>query len=218
MIRLSPLPSSAFARTDLVPARRRATTWVAPTVACLLGVLCFVASPARAQSVADYYHTAAQHYIGGENPQAEAAAEAGLALDPANAKLRALLEKIRERNEGTGSQHEQDDADEQQPGEGEQQSGTDSEGEQDGGQQPGEQQPPEDEPPQDEGEAGAESDEPPDDPQGGGGTATPAEVQPGQMSRDEAERILRALQTDELELLRDVQRRRARPRYVEKDW
>lgn len=193
------------------------------------------AAPATAQSAMDYYHTAAQLYIGEQNPQAEAAAEAGLALDPGNTKLQALLEKIREQQEqqnGGGEQQEQDDADEQQPGEGEQQPDgaeggeqpqpdAESEGEQEGEQQqPSEQQPPEDQtvPDEREANAGAEGETQPEEPQDGSGTATPFEVKPGEMSRDEAERILRAIQTDELELLRDVQRRRARPRYVEKDW
>lgn len=197
-----------------------------------LPLLLLIALPSVvAQSATDYYHTAAQLYIGEQNQQAEAAAEAGLALDPADEKLQALLEKIRERQQqGGGEQQNQEDADEQQPGEGEQQDSNaengeepqpdaESQGEQEGEQQqPGEQQPEDQSPPDErEGDTGTEGEEP-DDPQDGGGTATPFEVKPGEMSRDEAERILRAIQTDELELLRDVQRRRARPRYVEKDW
>ncbi len=183
-------------------------------------LLC-AAAPVTAQDVADYYHAAARHYIEQENPEAEAAAEAGLALDPENEKLRALLDKIRERDEGDSGEQQPGDADEQEPGEGEPQPGEgepqpDGEGEAEG--ETGE-QPPEAEQQPDEGEPQpGDGTEPPDDPQGGGGTPTPLEVEPGEMSRAEAERILRAIQTDELELLRDVQRRRARPRYVEKDW
>ncbi|MEM1043463.1 MAG: hypothetical protein AAGI91_12645 [Bacteroidota bacterium] len=196
------------------------------------------ALPVAAQSATDYYHTAAQLYIGEQNAGAEAAAEAGLALDPADAKLQALLEKIRERQQeqgGGGDEQEAENADEQQPGEGAQQSDAEAEtgedpqneSEQEGEQQqPGDEQesgeqplPPEDQPAPDEREADAGSEgEVEADPQAGDGTGTPFEVKPGEMSREEAERILRAIQTDELELLRDVQRRRARPRYVEKDW
>lgn len=196
-------------------------------------MLC-VAAPAGAQSVADYYHAAAQAYIGGENAEAEAAAEAGLTLDPTDAKLRALLEKIRERNpEGSGGEQEQQEADQQDEGEGEPQDDAQS-GEQEGevesegepqnqqqDEQPQGQQPeePSEQEPQDEqqGDAGAEGDQPVN-PQGGGEQLGAFEGEPGQMSRAEAERILRAIEADELELLREVQRRRARPRYVEKDW
>ena len=194
----------------------------------------FAAAPAGAQSVADYYHAAAQAYIGGENAEAEAAAEAGLALDPTDAKLQALLEKIREKNpEGSGG--EQDDADQQDDAEGEPQDDAQSGEQEDGAegeqqdqqqdQQPQGQQPeePSEQEPQDEqqgeqqGDVGAEGEQPAD-PQGGGEQLGEFEVEPGQMSRAEAERILRAIESDELELLREVQRRRARPRYVEKDW
>jgi len=195
-------------------------------------LLLLAATPAGAQSVADYYHAAAQAYIDGQNAEAEQAAEAGLNIDPTDAKLQALLEKIRERNpDDSGGEQEQENADNQEDGEGEQQENAesgeqDSEAEQEGqeeqNQQPeGEQQQPE-EPsePQDQqqGDAGAEGEQPPQTPEGGGTQSTPFEVKPGEMSQTEAERILRAIESDELELLRDVQRRRARPRYVEKDW
>lgn len=195
--------------------------------------LLFVAAPAGAQSVADYYHAAAQAYIAGENTEAEQAAVAGLNIDPTDAKLRALLEKIRERNpDDSGGEQEQENADNQEEGEGEQQENAESgeqdpeaeqEGQEEQNQQPeGEQQQPPEEPsePEDQqqGEAGAEGEQPPQNPQGGGTQSTPFEVKPGEMSQAEAERILRAIESDELELLRDVQRRRARPRFVEKDW
>lgn len=196
--------------------------------------LCLLAATAAAQPAVDYYHDAAQLYIAEDNAAAEEAALAGLALAPDDDKLRALLDKIRERNEQQGQQGndgEQEDTENEQTqqGEGQQQDqnasgepqpGDEGPQQQEPGGEPG-QQPPEgsqDEPPPDEreGEMGAEG-EPGENAQGGG-EATPFDVKPGEMSRAEAERILRAIQTDELELLRDVQRRRARPRYVEKDW
>ena len=193
-------------------------------------LLLLAAAPAGAQSVAGYYHTAARAYIGGENAEAERAAEAGLALDPTDVRLRALLDKIRERNpEGQGGEQEQQEADQQSTGEGNQQRDAregeqqeDAEGEprnqqeEQQGQQPEE---PSEQEPQDgqQGDVGAAGDQPAN-PQGGGEQLGEFEVEPGQMSRAEAERILRAIESDELELLREVQRRRARPRYVEKDW
>jgi Ca-activated chloride channel family protein len=193
-------------------------------------LILLAAAPAGAQSVADYYHAAAQAYIDGENADAEQAAEAGLAIDPTDAKLQALLEKIRERNpDDSGGEQEQDDAENQEDGEGEQQEQAqngeqdpeaESEGQDEQQQPEGEQQQPEEPSEQNEqqGDAGAEGEQEPQEPQGGGSQGTPFEVKPGEMSQADAERILRAIESDELELLRDVQRRRARPRFVEKDW
>lgn len=196
--------------------------------------LFLLAAPVAAQSAVDYYHDAAKLYIAENNAEAETAALAGLAAAPDDAKLQALLEKIRERNEQQGEQGDdgepQENENEQsQEGEGQQQDqdasgepqpGDEGEQQQEPGGEPGQQQPegPQEEPPPNEpGEAGSEG-EPSDEAEGGDGEATPFDVKPGEMSRAEAERILRAIQSDELELLRDVQRRRARPRYVEKDW
>ena len=66
--------------------------------------LCLLAAPVAAQSAVDHYHDAAQLYIAESNAEAEEAALAGLALAPDDEKLRALLEKIRERNEQQGQQ------------------------------------------------------------------------------------------------------------------
>ena len=44
------------------------------------------------------------------------------------------------------------------------------------------------------------------------------EQQPDELSRQEAERMLQALENDEQQLLRQVQKMKARPRRVEKDW
>ncbi|MDX1531713.1 MAG: hypothetical protein R3362_09325 [Rhodothermales bacterium] len=200
----------------------------------LLIVLLTAAAPAAAQSVAGHYHRAAQLYIGGENAQAEAAAEAGLALAPNDAKLRALLEKIREKNpqQGGSEQSAQDEGDEQQPGESGQpqpdQQGQPQDDAQDEGAEPDEQDEgpaegePQDAPPEEDpqeqrksGSSGAEGEQ---DPNAPGGQQLVQGGEPGGMSRAEAERILQAIEADELELLRDVQRRRARPRFVEKDW
>ena len=220
-----------------MPALRRATTRVAPTLAVLL----LLAAPVAAQTAEDHYHDAARLYIAEDNAAAEAAALEGLALDPDDAKLRALLDKIRERNEqqspqqqsGDGDPDEQQDADEQQQGYGstpqdegdtgpEQQSdeGTPDDQQPGGDQAPNNQQP--EEPAEPEGEregaAGAEGEQADGEAQPGGGAASPYDLKPSSMSRAEAERVLRALQADEVELLREVQRRRTRPRYVEKDW
>ena len=47
---------------------------------------------------------------------------------------------------------------------------------------------------------------------------TPQEQNPEQLSEEEANRILEALQNEEKQLLREVQKMNTRPRRVEKDW
>lgn len=188
--------------------------------------LILLAAPVRAQSVAEYYHHAAQRYIAGADAEAEAAALAGLALAPDDARLQALLEQIRQRQQESGGQQGQDESDQQQPGDGPQQQGQEGdeqesdegEQEQDGEgqpQEPSEQPPGEPQSPQP-GDAGTQGEQNPGAP--GDGAFAPEATEPGQMSRAEAERILQAIEADELQLLRDVQRRQSRPRYVEKDW
>lgn len=199
--------------------------------------LLLLAAPVAAQSAEDFYHDAARLYIAEDNAAAERAALDGLALAPDDAKLRALLDAIREQNDqqqsGQGEQEERDDADEQQQG-----YGSTPQDEEDAGrpqqsdegapddQQPGGEQAPENQQPDEpaepdgerEGEAGAEGQQADGDARPGDGAAQPPDDAAGTMSPAEAERILRAIQADEVQLLRDVQRRRARPRYVEKDW
>lgn len=207
----------------------------------VLVALVLVAAPASAQSVEDYFHQAAQHFVAGEMPPAEAAASEGLRIDPSDQKLRALLDEIRKKNPDDRGGREDQDAEQQrqqdggqpqsEPGDESERQEPDEQGrpEEEGPpQEPGEQGEPQDEgepqPPEDDDReaqrdgTGQQGQQPPEDARGGGDVATPFEVEPGQMSRPEAERILRALEADEVELLRDVQRRRARPRYVEQDW
>lgn len=199
--------------------------------------LFLLAAPVAAQTAEDFYHDAARLYIAEDNAAAERAALDGLELAPDDAKLRALLDKIRERSDqqqsGQGDQDEEQDADDQQQG-----YGSTPQDEGDAGQpqqsdegapddqQPGGEQSPEAQQPEKsadpdgdrEGEAGSDGEQNDGDARPGDGTAQPLDGEAGTMSPAEAERILRAIQADEVQLLRDVQRRRARPRYVEKDW
>ncbi|NNF57079.1 MAG: hypothetical protein HKN04_02455 [Rhodothermaceae bacterium] len=200
----------------------------------------------QAQTAVDYYHGAARLYIEGANAQAEQVALQGLALAPDDARLQALLDRIREQEQqqsGQGEQQNQDDNENQQRGE---------EGEaSDEGEQSGDQQQPQDgeqgqqDQPQDDQSAASDRPEeeqaepeasqsgqpqdgereeelPPDAQQRPGeGEETPEQmmsVEPGQMTQEEAERILSAVGANEGALLRQVQRRPGRGRRVEKDW
>ncbi len=221
----------AGGRTSVLCPCSALSLFRSPALPLLLSLLL---PPAAAQSVVDHYHEAAGLFVAGDDRAAEAAAVAGLRLDPDDAKLLELLEAIRERNPeqgGEGEPEESDDADEQQGGGQQQQSDSQAGGDQ---QQDGASEGNAEDEPSDAGEAGDEpQDQPSDEDQeaerdgAGSGQGEPQDGEPGtgavagaegEMSRAEAERILRAIQADELELLREVQRRRSRGRYVEKDW
>lgn len=209
----------------------------------LLSALLALAASARAQSApdgsaADLYHEAARLYVGGERDAAEEAALRGLALAPDEPRLQALLDRIRQNQQQSG-QDGQQNPDPQggeegaQDGEGEQeqdqppqQDGSEGanppEDDRDGGasDRPEEQQPEAEQPDQHQPDRNEEQPRP-EAPRPGEGEATPesaAPVPPGTMTREEAERILNAVGADEGRLLRRTQRQPGNGRRVEKDW
>lgn len=100
-------------------------------------------------------------------------------------------EENQEQNQGGNEQQDQEgERDEQQQDSQDQQQGDEN--------RPGEQNPSEDEQ------------------RSGDSESQPAD--PTDLSREQAERILQAMENDEQQLLREVQRMDARPRKVEKDW
>lgn len=200
---------------------------------------------AQAQSAVDYYHDAARLYVDGNTDAAERAAEAGLALAPDDARLQALLDRIRQQEQqqdqqqgGAPDQQQQQDqqgSDDGQQGEQGQSQPEDGEEQQDESerledenegpatdrmdQPPEEQQPgrePQDEQGQEDEQQAPTPPEPGEDDGGTAGQSVP--VEPGRMTRAEAERILSALGADERALLRNLRRTPARPRRVERDW
>jgi hypothetical protein len=58
-------------------------------------IMIFCGSFAFGQTIDDYYHQAAQLYIGGKFNDAVAAISRGLEIDPNDARLQALLDKIK---------------------------------------------------------------------------------------------------------------------------
>lgn len=171
------------------------------------------------RSAEDYFDAAAQAYIGGQTARAEAEAEAGLRAYPADSKLQALLEtlkKQRQQQNGGGSasqgqpqdnnQNDPDRTDDSQARQGSPDSQNDEDSQQ-----------PESQPPNDPNENG----EQPSDPQQAEGEQTaPGSQQPDpdRLTEQQALRILQAMQNQEKQLLRQVQRRGTRSRSVEKDW
>ena len=172
-------------------------------------------STSRAQSAMDFFHTGAQAYVGEELQEALNLVEAGLEIEPDNARLIALKEKIEEEQENQenqqGDNNEQSSENQQNQEENQQenreQQDTEEESEQQQDQQEEQQQdgdPQEDQQNQEqEQEARPDQNQPPD---------------PDQLSKEQAERILQALENEEEKLLREIQKIKGRPRRVEKDW
>lgn len=150
----------------------------------------------------------------GDTEFALAAYREALLTDPSNEDAKYNYELLKRQQQeqqqnGQGEDSPNDDESEgdEQQGEGEQDPG---EGEQNQDQQ-GDQ------------EQDQDQQSPPQQPEDG--QQEPQQQQPqqpgdreGELSREQAERILQALQTEEEQLLREVQKMDVRPRRVEKDW
>jgi hypothetical protein len=191
-----------------------------------------------------YFHEAAQFYVAKQKRQALRVIQDGLEEAPNHPKLLALKNKLEnqpgvrpEQNAGESETEGPEQQENAEPEEGE--SGTQEENEspQEQGEQPspgsagesGQQGPPRPPEPSDnsgeqEGEGqqqrpGEDGEESPDGQSGGNeSSGTPSGESTERLSREQAERILQALEGQEKQLLREVQKREARPRRVEKDW
>jgi len=186
----------------------------------LAAVILAVVPAVSAQSPERAFHDGARVYVDGKLTEAGEIVAGGLAEFPADPKLlalNALIEQEKERQqqsgEGNSEQQEQEqnqdqesqqnqsgneeDPSQDESGEGEQK----QEEEQQGEGEPDPQEPSEEQQPDDREQQSVEAGENQD-----------------QLSRAQAIRILQALQNEEEELLREVQKIKGRPRRVEKDW
>lgn len=184
----------------------------------ILGLLFLTVDVARAQSADDFFHSGARSYVESQLPVALEAVNAGLDVDPDNARLTALKQEIekemenQEQQQGDNSQQSSDDQQQQQQEQSdEENSEQESEQQEDPEQQEQEQQ---DEQQQNQSEEN-ESEENEEQ-----GEQTPQDTppDPNELSKEQAERILQALENEEEKLLREVQKIKGRPRRVEKDW
>ncbi len=170
-----------------------------------------------ADSAEGYFHMAAHHFIDNEIEPAKTAVNAGLQLQPNDPKLLALkaeIEKQEEQNAQNQNQESQNSEsegeEEEQEQDSDQQQEQDPDNEQEGSSQ-------EQEDSQQEGQQGnqQESSESQEE------ESQPSEEEPAdptELSKEQAERILQALQNEEGKLLREVRKVKGRPRRVEKDW
>ncbi len=157
------------------------------------------------------FHASARLFVAGDTAAAAREAREGLRMAPRDPALRALLAEIERRPppepSGTGGEQDQPPPPEPRGDPGE------------SGQGDGDRQPPERQPgPADESDEGGDEPGPsrPDE----GRPPVPGDGQtrqPGQMTREEAEALLRALGADERRLLR-ARRQNAVDRHFENDW
>ena len=173
------------------------------------------------------YDRAAGLFIDGDNESAEAAALEGLQASPNDAKLQALLDLIRQQQppQDGGGGEEQNDENQEQPEDPQDEGEDGSDGQQQQDAPPDERQEAEQDQtrtsPQD---GDGEESETPSEPEGaqpGEGRDTPQNEVPvpeGQMSAEQAGRILDAVGGEERLLLRELRRRPSRMRRSDKDW
>lgn len=198
---------------------------------------------AERQAGEPYFHEAAQHYVARQKQQALQAVESGLRVAPNHPKLLALKNKLEnqpsanpDQSPGESDQkgRQQQDNAQSQPN-GQPQQGNDNASQTGNQPSPGPdgesgQQGPPGQPESDPGDAqnpdaqsGNDGNRPSPNPPPGAqnandGRGEPSERPGERLSREQAERILQALEGQEKQLLREVQEREARPRRVEKDW
>lgn len=206
------------------------STWMLLIAAVMTGLLCTrpsVAQSSVAQSRTPYFHEAAQQYLDARFDQALATVNQGLRAAPGNPRLEALREKIQQErrrqqsSSGSGGAQQQSQQGGQPP--------------QNAGQQGGNQREQSTSEPGDRsdqasteqgrseessGEGSASADdalEPSETGQASGAARQGQEQGPG-LSRAQAARILRALEMQEKQLLRQVQKRQRLPQRIVKEW
>lgn len=183
------------------------------------------AIPGAAQSPEDvYFHKAAKEYVAGNTEAALRTVEQGLKVTPSNPRLMALREKLQTRRSGKGrnegsSSSAETGASSRPNGASNESSRTDD--------------------PSGNAEAGTKENDArrSNSPPSGQGSSEPSVAQPAEVERDgarpglhgagspvdtlsrlQAERLLRALEGQERQLLQQLQIRSAEPQTVEKDW
>jgi hypothetical protein len=167
----------------------------------LIVFLTFLTLPVLAQSADQYFHNGAQYFINADLQTSLNYVEEGLMEYPNDRKLNALYEKLKEEQEKQQQQQQQQDQ--------QQQNQQDQEQEQQQEQQNQQQQ----ENQEEQGSEGEEQSE--QSPQ----EVNPEDLQSQQISKEEAEKILRALAQKEKELLKEFKKKKSTGSAKhEKDW
>jgi hypothetical protein len=201
------------------------TGWIA---ALLIGVCAgpLQAQPTVTPEATPYFHEAAQQYVASDLQQALATVNDGLRVAPDDARLQALREAIRQQRQrsgqGGGGQENAPQSG-QNASSGENQSNSESRSPQGNAEQPDRSGEQPDDPSQGQGaqEGGAADAPSPRAPDGGSGQATAQggdQQQQPRLSQAQAARILRALEGQEKQLLRQVLKRDRKPQRILKEW
>ncbi|MDZ7808729.1 MAG: hypothetical protein U5K71_16710 [Gracilimonas sp.] len=168
----------------------------------LISFMTLLAVPVLAQSADQYFHNGAQFFINADLQTSLNYVEEGLVNYPNDRKLNALYEKLKEEQEKQQQQQQQ----EQQ-----QQNQQNQEQEQDQQQDQQNQQQQEDQE-QQESEGEKQGEQQPQE-------VNPENLQSQQISKEEAEKILRALAQKEKELLKEFKKKKSTGSAKhEKDW
>ena len=201
-----------------IPAPSR-NAWQAVIFA--VGIL---AAAAQARTAQDYFHGAANKYVGARHQEALVEVEEGLRRHPDDAALKSLktqLDRLKDQQrQDQGSQgssggdqgdQKQDKQDGSQDEGGNEEKDKEEENKED---QSGKQ----DEGKEDEGKGASQGEEEPKKDESESAEQAPAPVKPGEMSKEDAERLLNSIQDDEKREHRNMQRRHRDKVHVEQDW
>lgn len=166
----------------------------------LIVFLTFLTVPLLAQSADQYFHNGAQYFINADLQTSLNYVEEGLMEYPNDRKLNALYEKLKEEQEKQQQQQQQEQQQNQQNQEQEQQQEQQNQQQQDQQDQ------------ESEGEQKEQSEQSPQE-------VNPEDLQSQQISKEEAEKILRALAQKEKELLKEFKKKKSTGSAKhEKDW
>lgn len=167
----------------------------------LIVFLTFLTAPILAQSADQYFHNGAQFFINADLQTSLNYVEEGLSEHPNDRKLNALYEKLKEEQEKQQQQQQQQE--QQQNQEQEQEQEQQQQNQQDQQQENQEQQ---------ESESNEQQEQQPQE-------VNPEDLQSQQISKEEAEKILRALAQKEKELLKEFKKKKSTGSAKhEKDW
>lgn len=192
--------------------------------ACAL-LLLALALPAHSKSADDYLHGAASMYIQGRIQEASVEVEEGLRAHPNDPRLKALAGQLRkmkdQKKQDQGGSSSQGGEGSQEKDKKEPEQGKDGQGKEqqkDEGKDKEEKEKEGKEEEKDKGAGDAGEQPPKDDGKQGDTTGRAAPVPPGEMSKEEAERLLNSYQDDEKREQKNLQKRYRKPVEVEEDW
>jgi cobalamin biosynthesis protein CobT len=199
--------------------------WVSALLVCTCTGLA-QAQPNTVQEATPYFHEAAQQYVAADLQRALATVNDGLRIAPDDARLQALREAIQQQRQRSGQGGGgQDDTPQsgQSPSDGSDQSGDNSQSQNGNTEQPNRSGEQPNDPSQGEGARGGDTadapppDAPPESESGPVAGQSGTQERPS-LSQAQAARILRALESQEKQLLRQVLKRDRKPQRILKEW